>query len=131
MTAQLLEQLITRHGVALVNSNNLSEFLQRHSQAVVFFAGNPDRYPETSDVACVLPEIIRQFPQLAGALVAEQEQETLQRRFDFTVWPSLAFFRDTHYLGAISGIQNWDDYVIKIPQIMATDPLNLLPVVQA
>lgn len=123
----LLQQLIDRHGLPVIDTESYPGFIADAAPSVVFFAEDPARYPETADVACVLPEIIKAFPGLRSALVAAEHEDALQAQYDFSRWPTLAFFREGRYLGAISGIQNWEDYLQRIQALLTTD--HLVPVI--
>jgi hydrogenase-1 operon protein HyaE len=50
-------------------------------------------------------------------VTAEAEKE-LQRLYGFGAWPALVFLRDGGYLGTITGIQNWSEYLRDIRELM-------------
>ncbi|VVM24085.1 hypothetical protein BSPWISOXPB_5964 [uncultured Gammaproteobacteria bacterium] len=52
----------------------------------------------------------------------------IQRNYGFTTWPSLVFFKDGGYLGTISKVQDWDDYIHEIQKLMLSD--SILPPVK-
>jgi hydrogenase-1 operon protein HyaE len=123
MSSTIVDNMLARTGIPRVNADNLAPFLAGHRTAVLFFCGDPVKYPESNDVAMVLPELIKEFDGLSGAIVAPEFDRQLQASFDFTVWPALAFFRDGRYTGAITGIQNWEDYLERVPTLLAAaDP---------
>ncbi|TVZ40504.1 hydrogenase-1 operon protein HyaE [Alteromonadaceae bacterium 2753L.S.0a.02] len=128
MSQHILQTMLQKINITVVNKNGFSDFVARANNAVVFFAENPERYPETADVACVLPEILKAFPTLEAALVSEPDQHELQRGFDFTKWPTLAFFHRGNYRGAISGIRNWDEYQQLIPTLLEGNSTQAIPV---
>ena len=121
-----LQQLIERHALPIIGKQDFARFIADTKPSVLFFAESPDRYPETADVACVLPEIVKAFPGLRAALVDAEHEHALQEQFDFTRWPSLAFFRDGRYLGAISGILTWEDYQLRIQRLLDENALPVL-----
>ena len=121
MPSPIVENMIARTGIPVVDADSVTDFIKQSPRAVLFFCADPKRYPESNDVAMVLPELIREFDNLSGALVAQSCEVELQKQFDFTAWPALAFFKEGQYLGAITGIQNWDDYLEKINALFAKD----------
>ncbi|WP_317930516.1 hypothetical protein [Halioxenophilus sp. WMMB6] len=125
----ILRAMVARHGIAVLDQTNLDDFLGQNPMAVLFFAEDPKRYPESADVAMVLPELVRAIPELTAGLVGEQDQLALQQRYPFTTWPTLAFFKEGNYRGAISHIQNWQDYLEQINELYSDDTLPTIPVV--
>ncbi|MBV1790146.1 hypothetical protein KQ940_18985 [Marinobacterium sp. D7] len=122
MTHPLLDQLTSRYGYPLLESQGFEAFVEAQSYSVLFFAGNPNRFPETLDVAVILPELLKQFPQLSAALIAEESEHRLQGRYNFNAWPTLVFLKQGRYLGALSRVHNWDEYRREIQRILATEP---------
>ena len=129
MYPPIIDAMLNRHSMPVVNKDSVDEFLQQNALAVLFFAEDPMKYPETADVAMVLPELVREFPGLAPALVDFDDQHALQKNFDFTAWPALAFFRDGAYRGAITRIQNWQDYLVQIDELLNKAPKLMIPAV--
>ena len=119
MRSALIANMLQKSQMPVVTASTCGEFIRNHSMAVLFFSEDPQRYPESNDVAMVLPEILKQFSGMAGALVDEGDEHRIQRQFDFTVWPALAFFKQGYYLGSITGIQNWEDYLYRIERLFS------------
>ena len=119
MPSAIVENMLDRTGIPRLTAANQASFLAAHPRAVLFFCGDPVKYPESNDVAMVLPEIVKEFEGLAAAIVDTEIEREMQSGFDFTVWPALAFFRDGNYTGAITGIQNWEDYLERVPALLA------------
>ncbi len=69
MPTPLIDALTRKHGFAAVNEATLDAFLKAHAEPVLFFAGDAERLVESDDVAVILPELLKVFPQLAPALV--------------------------------------------------------------
>ncbi|MBB3104815.1 hydrogenase [Azomonas macrocytogenes] len=99
---------------------------ERHVQAqdfsVLFFCGDPKRFPESLDVAVILPELLKVFPQLSPALIAHDFEQRLQMRYGFSVWPTLVFLKAGRYLGSLPKVRDWDEYLAQIPLILALEP---------
>lgn len=123
MSSVLLERLSHELHYPFVDASNLSQFLQQNVCSVLFFTEEPSRFPETNDVAVVLPELVKAFQgQFKPALVARSDEKKLQSLYGFQSWPALVFLRGQNYLGAITGIQDWSVYLTEIKTILASEP---------
>lgn len=126
MTTPLIEALVTRHGFAVVDEATLDAFLAAHEHSLLFFPGDAERLVESNDVAVILPEILKAFQgRITPALVAKSAERILQRRFRFNAFPSIVFMRRDGYLGVLSRVLDWSDYLSEIPSILsreATEP---------
>ena len=119
----LLEQLQSRHGLPLLDAGNYDQFVFSHNNVVLFFANDPLLFPETSDVAVILPELLKVFAdQLQGAVIGKSIERELQARFRFTSWPSLVLLRKGEYLGVIAGVKDWQQYRQEFVQILSAEP---------
>ena len=126
MFSPLTRQLIETRGYALVDETNVDAFLDQTPYAVLFFPGDAERLAESDDVAVVLPELIKTFDAvITPAIVARGEAErALQRRFRFNAFPTLVFTKRQGYLGAISRVQDWNDYVRETADIITREPTD-------
>ncbi len=123
MLSTLIQNMLERHQYPVVDETTLDDFLQAHEEVVLFFAENPRQYPESDDVAMILPELVKAFDgRFQAALVDQSAEKALQQRYGFSTWPSLVFLRNGRYLGVISKVQNWDDYLREIRQILESEP---------
>lgn len=119
-----LGHLAGRHGVPTVDTETVDQFLtaQPGGTSVLFFAGDPARWPEASDVAVVLPELVAAFDgRLRPAVVAPASETALMPRFGVKTFPSLALVRGGRSLGVIAKIQDWSVYVDRIGRLLAAD----------
>lgn len=121
MTTPLIEALLTRHAFTLVDEAGIDAFLAAHEHSVLFFPGDAQRLVESHDVAVILPEILKLYRSLAPALVAPEAERALQRRFRFNAFPSLVFMRRDGYLGVLSRVLDWSDYLAEVPAMLARD----------
>jgi hydrogenase-1 operon protein HyaE len=118
----LLEQLQTRHGLPLINADNYDQFVYGNDTVLLFFSNDPVMFPESHDVAVILPELLKAFnSKLQAAVISSVIERELQARFRFTSWPALVFLRGGEYLGVITGIKNWQEYLVEITQILAAE----------
>lgn len=123
MTSPLIAQLQTRHGYPFLDADSYDHFVYGNETVVLFFCNDPLHFPESNDVAVILPELIKAFSgRLQAAVIARSIERELQARFRFTGWPSLVFLRNGEYLGAISGIKDWQEYRQEIERILAATP---------
>jgi hydrogenase-1 operon protein HyaE len=123
MSSPLIDALTAKHGFALVNEENLDAFLGANAETVLFFAGDFERLVESSDVAVILPEILKQFKgRLTAAVVERRAERALQRRFRFNAFPALVFLKGEGYLGTICRVLNWQEYLAEISGILALEP---------
>lgn len=123
MAHPLIQRLFDEYRYPEVTLEGHDAFVGQPGVSVLFFAGDPKRYRDTTDVAVVLPELVKAFAgHLRPGVVAGGSELELQKRYGFTAWPTLVFLRDGNYLGAISGIQNWAEYLQEIGELQVAEP---------
>ncbi|MDP2902834.1 MAG: hydrogenase [Methylovulum sp.] len=123
MNPSLIDQLQTCHGLPLLGADSYDPFVYGNGNVVLFFCNDPAQFPESSDVAVILPELLKAFSgRLHAALIAKPIERELQARFRFIGWPSLVFLRNGEYLGAITGIRDWQEYRQETARILAATP---------
>lgn len=122
MTTPLIEALVSRHGFTLVGEESIDAFLAGTETSLLFFPGDAERLVESNDVAVILPEILKAFGgRIKPALVAKSAERALQRRYRFNAFPSIVFLRGPGYLGVLSRVLDWSDYLSEIPAILARE----------
>lgn len=136
MTHPLIKRLIDEYDYPAIGLEEHEAFVASPDTGVLFFAGEPKKFGETVDVAVVLPELIAAFEgRLRPAVIAKEAEKTLQLKYGFREWPSLVFVRDGGWLGTISRIRNWQDYLEEIGDILQAEarrpPGFKIPVVTA
>ena len=125
MSSPQIRRLIDIHQLPMLDESSLKPFCAEHHQAVLFFPGDPSKYPEANDVAMVLPELLKVFRGLAAGVIAASDELALQRHFGFTRWPCLVFLREGQVMGIISEMQNWEDYLQQVLQILTGKPSRI------
>jgi hydrogenase-1 operon protein HyaE len=121
MTYPLIERLTEDLCYPQASVENLAELIAHHEILVLFFAGNPDRFPESLDVAVILPELINSYKgRLTAATVAIGDEEKLRDKYHFNQWPSLVFLRRGVHIGTISKVKDWSEYLSQINQFLET-----------
>ncbi|MEQ3652440.1 MAG: hypothetical protein ABNH21_09965 [Glaciecola sp.] len=118
MTSPLINRLIDELDYPKITEANHSEFVNDTKTSVLFFAGNPERFPESLDVAIVLPELLASFSQLKAGVVLEEDEAPLKRRYAFSIYPALVFVREGVVLGSICKVQDWQEYLIQINTLL-------------
>ena len=76
----------------------------------------------------VLDEVFGEMVLVLCRNVLIYFERDLQKQFDFTRWPALAFFVNGDYRGNMTGIQNWDDYTSRIPELLSDTP-TIIPLI--
>lgn len=133
----LLERLTTELDYPLLTDDaGLKAFATGQQNAVVFLPASPQRYPETLDVAVVLPELVKAFGgRLTPALAETDYAAALAATYGVTAWPALLLLRHGEYLGVITRMRDWDVYLHKINELLASSPVKApgigIPVVDA
>jgi hydrogenase-1 operon protein HyaE len=125
MTSPSIAKLLTQHNYPLLDADNYHNFVYYADAEVVvlFFCNDPAQFPESNDVAVILPELLKVFGgRLQAAVVSKAIERELQARFRFTSWPALVFLQRGEYLGAICGIRDWSEYPQETAQILAATP---------
>lgn len=123
----LIARLLAVTGGREVRPDDIEAFEQEGGEAVLFFGGDPVRFPEALDVAVVLPELLAALGSPAGrpvrvGVVPRDVEDALARRYAVQRWPSIVFLRDGGYLGTLSGMQDWDVYLREAAELRTRTP---------
>lgn len=134
--APLVRRLAASPGARWVPAEALAAFLAEPGEQMLFFHGDPVRFPEVLDVAVVLPELQRAHGGRFTLAVADPAHEdALARRWGSNRWPALVFLRDGGYVGVLAGMHDWTDYVERVGELLAAPvvraPTVGIPVVAA
>ena len=125
MTHPLIQRLFDEYRYPEITLDNHEAFIAQQGTSVLFFAGDPKRYKETTDVAVVLPELVKAFhSRLNPGVISPSVERQLQSHYGFKAWPALVFVREGGYLGAITGIKNWGDYLQEIQSLLTAEPTS-------
>ncbi len=136
MPSVLINRMIEQYEYPVLTEENIDEFINNQDECVLFFTENPTQFPESDDVAMILPELVKEYQgRFSAAVIAQASQRKLQSRYGFNEWPSLVFLRKGQYLGTISRVQDWADYLSMINEILSSQPKQApgigIPVVQS
>ncbi len=123
MASRSISSVFGRHGLPTVGVAEIDQFLAAAETAgavpVLLFAGDPVRWPEATDVAVVLPELVEAFQgRLQGAVIAAQAESELAPRFNVQVYPSLMLWCDGKVLDVIAKVKDWSVYIDRITGLL-------------
>jgi hydrogenase-1 operon protein HyaE len=125
----LMQRLLAEHGARHVTTDSLPAWRAEPGVHALLFAGDPVRFPEALDLAVVLPELRAAFGgRFDLGLAAREHEDALARSFGVQRWPSLVFLRDGGYLGTVSGMLDWNDYLADIGRLLEA-PVTRAPTV--
>lgn len=119
------ERLLVHGHATLVGEATLDEFVGHAEHSLLFFAGDVRRYPESNDLAVILPELARDFrEQFQVGLVAEADEKVLAQRYGINYYPALVMLGGDAdaYIGAISKLQDWATYCAEIHELLQAEP---------
>ncbi|MCG7869418.1 MAG: hypothetical protein JAY74_23995 [Candidatus Thiodiazotropha taylori] len=129
MSSALINALMEQRAVPLVDEQTLEDFAAKQTHTLLFFTENPQQFPESNDVAVVIPLLMDAFAErFQVAVVARSAEHQLHARFPFDGWPSLVMLKDGAYVGAISKMQDWDVYLAEIERLLSAEPATVKPI---
>jgi len=112
--------LVSRHGFTLVDADSAAAFAAAEGDSIILLTADPQAYPETWDVAVVLPEVLKSIPNRPRAAVADPANSlNIAARFGVKIYPALVFQRGSGFVGVLEGMQDWDAYLRLVPQLLA------------
>jgi len=128
----LVERLVREFGLPEVGTDSVDAFLAPPGDAVLFFTEEPKQYPESADVAVILPELMQALRGRFRAAVVERASErALQKRFGFARWPALVFVRQGDVVGSITGMHDWDEFIQKAVTLLESPTRRELAAAEA
>lgn len=122
MFSPLILKMIHERQYPVLKLDEIDQFLRSRQAVALLFTDVGKPLPETDDIAVILPELEEAFGgRFVVAVVEQSDQRALQRKYRFRKWPSLVFLRQGGYIGAISGLLDWADYLAEIERILNAD----------
>ena len=121
----LIERLTQEMGwPELANENDVREFTTRPGVHCIFVPGDFKRNLESADVAVILPELKMVFQgRFDCAVVTDEVEYHVREKAKILKTPSIIFYREGEMIGGLPKVRDWDEYVMRINQILAT-PVN-------
>ena len=122
MYSPLIEKMIKRNDYPLVSQDNLELFSEASEYSVLFFTENPKNFPESNDVAVILPELMQAFGNhIQVGVVDRNHERPLQARYRFRGFPALVFLKQGSYLDVITKVKNWSEYTEEVTRILSLE----------
>ncbi|MCB1759103.1 MAG: hydrogenase-1 expression HyaE [Gammaproteobacteria bacterium] len=126
MSSYLVRRLTEELGYPTVDAASLDQLSRQHRNLLLFFAGDQRRYPESDDVAVILPELIAHFgPEVQPAVVLPESEPELRARYPFSEWPALVLLRQGRFVGVITRMQDWSVYLAELERLLVAAPSPL------
>lgn len=118
----LVDRLVTEFAFPhLTEATGFAAFVNAPGAHLVFLPGEVARNLETPDIAVIVPELRIAFQGAFDCAVAQGEAESAAKdAIGVHKTPSIVFFRDGQPLGAMPKVRDWDDYMARIPVILAS-----------
>ena len=108
----LLDKLVAGHNVVDLDADGMQAYLDAAGNGVVLLVDEPDRVPESWDLAVIFPDLMAATGiDLRTAVARPQNVAPLQSRFGINRLPALLFLRDGGYVGVIEGLRDWNEFV--------------------
>ena len=121
MTHPLIDRLLSELGYAEVSLAEHADFVAQPGMNVLFFPGDPTVAKDATDVAVVLPELVAAFDgQLTPGVVTDTfgDGKELKRHYGFSQFPALVFVRSGEYVGTLTRIRDWAEYLERISDFL-------------
>lgn len=138
MSHPLVDRLVSELGYADIALDNHDEFVAAAGMNVLFFPGDTTTVRDATDVAVVLPELVAAFDhRLRPGVVRDVfgDGKALKRQYGFMEYPALVFVRSGDYVGTLTKIRDWGEYLEKIDALFSSEarrpPGFSIPVVSA
>jgi hydrogenase-1 operon protein HyaE len=117
--AEHFQRLSQQYGCTVLDAESFDEFVQRPGESLILFTEDPQRVPETWDIAVILPELIKGLPTKPRVgLLAPVDAHAVSARYGIRLWPALLALRGGAYLGVIEGLKDWGVYAGQLPQLL-------------
>jgi hydrogenase-1 operon protein HyaE len=118
--AEHFQRLSQQHGCMVLTADSFDDFINAPGESLILFTEDPQRVPETWDIAVILPELLKGLPNKPRVgLLAPADAHAVSSRYGIRLWPALLTLRGGAYLGVIEGLKDWGVYAAQIPQILA------------
>jgi hydrogenase-1 operon protein HyaE len=114
------QRLSQQHGCTVLDADSFDDFINRPGEALILFADDPQRVPETWDIAVILPELVKGLAKKPRVgLLPPTAAHAVSARYGIRLWPALLATRGGAYLGVVEGLKDWGVYAAQIPQVLA------------
>lgn len=112
----VISRLVEQCSARWIDLDNLDAWLAEPGDALLLLCGDPVRYPESLDVAVILPELSNSLVERHGCHLRlgvgrRAAEDALAERFALRRWPSIIWLRNGHYVTQLDGMRDWDVYL--------------------
>lgn len=115
--------LQARYGYQILDAGNVDAFSAAPGGALILFADDPAKVPETWDLTIILPEaLLRMEANVRVGLLPPMVARSLAPRYGIRIWPAILGLRDGDYLGTVEGLKDWSTYVRVLPELLSAPP---------
>lgn len=115
-----LRGIASPHRFSVLDAEGFEGLRQQSGLALVFFAEDPLKVPETWDVAVILADALKRLPMPVHlALLTPEAGRTLAGRQGVNLWPALVGLRDGGYLGCLEGMMDWSVFSRRLEELLA------------
>lgn len=116
--SELIERVSASGQMPVLERESIAEFVRTHEYGALCFFNDPKIYPENFDLAVILPEILKGFPQLSAAVVEPSQVPGLARDYGVAVFPALVLLKGGEAFDVVSRIQAWSEYRDRIGRLL-------------
>lgn len=118
--AEQFERLSRQNGCTVLDAGSFDGFVSEPGESLILFTEDPQRVPETWDIAVILPELLRGLAKKPRVgLLQPADAHAVAARYGMRLWPALLALRGGAYLGVIEGLKDWGVYATQLPQLLA------------
>lgn len=115
--------LQARYGYQLLDAESVDAFVASPGAALILFADDPAKVPETWDLTIILPEALQRMEaDVRVGLLPPAVARNLAPRYGIRIWPAILGLRDGDYLGTVEGLKDWSTYVRVLPELLSAPP---------
>ena len=113
-------RLREQEGFEMLYESGVDVFVAYEGLKMAVFADDPNQRKETMDIVVIAPELKKAFGNTLSKTVFAHPQtaRAIASRWGVRNMPAVALFRDKDFLGAVQGLQSWNDYCEKIASIV-------------
>lgn len=113
-------RLRCEEGFDWLDEDNIDTFLAYPGLKMAVFADDPNARKETMDIVVIAPELKKAFAGTLSvtAFARPHTARAIAARWGLRSMPAVAIFRHKDFLGAVQGLQSWNDYCQKIAEIV-------------
>ncbi len=109
--SDVFDDLLGLPGAGTVSQANLAQFLAAPGAAVIVFTGDSLRRTESTDVAVVLRELLRnRTDEVRLGIVDRRDEGALMQKLGVVVFPALVLVRDGEIVEIVARMRDWPVY---------------------